>query len=454
MRFLFILVFRFVPFIWKYARVSEKMNDFLIKQDNLLTKYRETDWIQSKIQDKYQHLNKLIKLHRDAQWNIIVCSFNMSIRNTLLKKMVRRHAPSIESSDLIKGLSGLKGLEPNRFINKLSGQLQQFPEEVIQLCIQGNSLSIQNELSTSQEGKKLLVDFDSFLQKFGHISANTTNFTEKRWIENTDMIWSMIGTGALKETKADITYNKIWVEKKNEVLKQLSILHRPVFRFLLKTTIKYLNLREKISLILSEDTYQIRRLILSIGEDLVKKDLINKSEDIFYLYFEELELILNQNSDSTAMNDKIALRKSQLEADEKIIPDDTICGDQVIPLYSEEVVSGDFLSGICGSSGYKKGYAYVVKNPDEVNRTLTTDDILVVPFSHVGWTLLFSHIGGIIAETGGQLSHTSIIAREYGIPAVVNVPRAMHLIQTGQPLTLDADNGRIYLKHVNPLEGG
>lgn len=454
-RFLFILVFRFVPFILKYARVSEQMNDFLIKQDSLLEKYRESDWIQAKIQEKYQHLNQLIKLHRDAQWNIIICSLNMSIRNTLLKKMVRRHAPSVESSDLIKGLYGLKGLEPNRCINKLSSQLQQFSEKIIKLCIEGNSLAIQKELSSSQAGEKLLTDFHTFLQKFGHFSANTTNFTEKRWVENTDMIWSMIGSGALKETKADVTNDKkIWIEKKNEVLKQLSFLHRPVFRFLLNTTVKYLNLREKISLVLSEDTYQIRRLILSMGEDLVKKDLISKPEDVFYFYFEELELILNHNSDSAAIKDRIALRKSRLEADEKIIPDDTICGDQVIPVYSGEEDSGDFLSGICGSSGYIKGYAYVVKNPEEVNRTLTSDDILVVPFSHVGWTLLFSHIGGIVAETGGQLSHTSIIAREYGIPAVVNVHRAIHSIRTGQPLTLDADNGRVYLKHLNPLKGG
>jgi rifampicin phosphotransferase len=454
-RFLFVLVFRFVPFVWKYARVSEQMNDFLIKQDGLLEKYRETDWIQAKIKDKFQHLNHLIDLHHDAQWNIIICSFNMSIRNTLLKKMVRRHAPAVESSDLIKGLSGLKGLEPNRYMDKLSEQLQRFPEEVIRLCIEGNNLLIQKELSSSQAGEKLLADFHTFLRKFGHFSANTTSFTEKRWIENTDMIWSMIASGALKETKAQISDNKkIWVEKKNEVLKHLSIFHRPVFRFLLKTTIKYLNLREKVSLLLSEDTYQIRRLFLSMGEDLVKRDLINKPDDIFFLYFDELESILNNSSESSIIKNAVALRKSRLEEDEKIIPDDTVCGDHVIPVYSGEVESGDFLSGICGSSGYKKGYAYVVNNPNEVDRTLTSDDILVVPFSHVGWTLLFSHIGGIIAETGGQLSHTSIIAREYGIPAVVNVPGALHLIRTGQQLTLDADNGRVYLKHISALDGG
>lgn len=455
MRSLYILIFRLLPFIWKYARISKQMNDFLIYQDNLLEQYRKIDWSKPQVQDKYRHLNQLLKLHHEAQRNIILCSFNMSIRNVILKKMVRRHAPSVESSDLIKGLSRIKSFEPNHYINKLSEQLHQFSENVVKLCIEGDSEKIRNELSESESGKKLLADFDSFLEKFGHFSANTTNFTEKRWIECPDMIWSMIGNGALKESNEDIDKNKkIWSAKKNEFLKNLSILHKPLFRFLLKTTIKYLDLRERVSLLLSEDTYQIRRLILSMGDDFVKRDLINQPEDIYFLYFEELESLINHTSDSVGLKDKIALRISRLDADEKITPDDTICGDQVIPVYSEMADLGEFLSGICGSSGYKKGYAYVVKKPDEVKRTLTSDDILVVPFSHVGWTLLFSHIGGIVAETGGQLSHTSIIAREYGIPAVVNVHRAIHIIQTGQPLTLDADNGRVYLKHVDPIEGG
>jgi pyruvate,water dikinase len=73
---------------------------------------------------------------------------------------------------------------------------------------------------------------------------------------------------------------------------------------------------------------------------------------------------------------------------------------------------------------------------------------LVVPFTDVGWTPLFSGIGGIVAETGGQLSHTSIIAREYGFPAVVSVKKATHLIQPGQPVTVDGERGRVYLRHM------
>jgi pyruvate,water dikinase len=107
----------------------------------------------------------------------------------------------------------------------------------------------------------------------------------------------------------------------------------------------------------------------------------------------------------------------------------------------------EYLVGISGSSGVAQGYARVIFDPAEVTTKLTRDDILVVPFTDVGWTPLFPGIGGIVAETGGQLSHTSIVAREYGLPAVVSVKLATHHLTDGQAITVDGDAGRVYLKH-------
>ncbi|UCC76766.1 MAG: phosphoenolpyruvate synthase, partial [Anaerolineales bacterium] len=87
----------------------------------------------------------------------------------------------------------------------------------------------------------------------------------------------------------------------------------------------------------------------------------------------------------------------------------------------------------------------IVLDPSQAPVSLTRDDILVVPFTDVGWTPLLSGIGGIVAETGGQLSHTAIVAREYGLPAVVSVRQATRLIQDGQRVTVDGNSGRVYL---------
>ena len=73
-----------------------------------------------------------------------------------------------------------------------------------------------------------------------------------------------------------------------------------------------------------------------------------------------------------------------------------------------------------------------------------------MPFTDVGWIPVLASAGGIVAETGGQLSHTSIIAREFGIPAVVSVRNATRLIREGQLITLDGTAGRIYLHPEKP----
>ncbi|MFL7810496.1 MAG: PEP-utilizing enzyme, partial [Anaerolineae bacterium] len=100
--------------------------------------------------------------------------------------------------------------------------------------------------------------------------------------------------------------------------------------------------------------------------------------------------------------------------------------------------------GISGSSGTARGYARVVSDPVQAPATLTKDDILVVPFTDTSWTPLFIGIGGLVSETGGQLSHSAIIAREYGLPAVVNVKHATRLISDGEPIVVDGTRGRVY----------
>jgi pyruvate,water dikinase len=85
-------------------------------------------------------------------------------------------------------------------------------------------------------------------------------------------------------------------------------------------------------------------------------------------------------------------------------------------------------------------------DPAEAPDTLNREDILVVPFTDVSWTPLLIGVGGIVSETGGQLSHTSIVAREYGLPAVVNVKRATRIIRDGQTIRVDGSHGRVYLK--------
>jgi pyruvate,water dikinase len=107
----------------------------------------------------------------------------------------------------------------------------------------------------------------------------------------------------------------------------------------------------------------------------------------------------------------------------------------------------EYLVGIGSSPGIFKGFARLLRDPRGALPALTAEDVLVVPFTDVGLTPLFTRVGAVVAETGGILSHTSIVAREYGLPAVVSVELATQRIRDGQLITVDGQQGRVYLAH-------
>jgi pyruvate,water dikinase len=126
---------------------------------------------------------------------------------------------------------------------------------------------------------------------------------------------------------------------------------------------------------------------------------------------------------------RVAQRQREMDEYRHAAIPETIYGDQPPPL---TLHTGNRLSGVATSRGYYTGPARVVQGMGDFGK-VQPGDVLVIPFSDVGWTPLFTKAGAVIAESGGILSHSSIVAREYNIPAVVSVNAACQL----------ADNTRV-----------
>jgi pyruvate,water dikinase len=208
----------------------------------------------------------------------------------------------------------------------------------------------------------------------------------------------------------------------------------------------------------------MRRCALALGRKLVDRGVFERPDDVFYLYADELREVVSGTGEggadaataaraAEAAAAKVGERRAELVADAAIDPPETVCGDgrsgppRRPPSTAEGLTS---LFGIGGSAGVVRGRARIVHDPACDGRPLTREDVLVVPFTDIGWTPVLADAGGIVAETGGQLSHTSIIAREFGIPAVVSVRDATRLIREGQTVTVDGAAGRVFL---HPEEG-
>ena len=127
-----------------------------------------------------------------------------------------------------------------------------------------------------------------------------------------------------------------------------------------------------------------------------------------------------------------------------------VYGDAFVPRRHDEVVRST-LSGHPTSRGSARGPARIVKGSADFGR-VQPGDILVIPFSDVGWTPLFTRAAGIVAEAGGMLSHSSIVAREYGIPCVVSVTDATVAIPDGATLIVDGVSGLVLVEDVPGLE--
>jgi phosphoenolpyruvate synthase/pyruvate phosphate dikinase len=119
-----------------------------------------------------------------------------------------------------------------------------------------------------------------------------------------------------------------------------------------------------------------------------------------------------------------------------------IVGDSLPPEIPVGKIS-KILRGVPASKGYCSGKIHLIKVIEDFPKA-KEGDILVIPYSDVSWTPLFIRAKGVISESGGMLSHSSIMAREYGIPAVVSVPEAMNLID-GTLVALDGDKGEVLI---------
>lgn len=243
-------------------------------------------------------------------------------------------------------------------------------------------------------------------------------------------------------------------EAEARVRRQVGLPQRIVFSRMSTAAKHAIEDREAVSLLMSQFSYEIRRLFLALGQSLADTGAVWQADDLFYLTYPELHALVGGTLTVGGAAEQVRRQRARVAADETVEVPDVICEKEPpeLALPPEPVPASEgteYLVGIRGSGGSVSGRARIVRDPAEAPATLSREDILVVPFSDVGWTPLFSGIGGVVVETGGQLSHAAIVAREYGLPAVLSVPAATRLIREGQQLMLDGGRGRVYLGAVS-----
>jgi pyruvate,water dikinase len=183
-----------------------------------------------------------------------------------------------------------------------------------------------------------------------------------------------------------------------------------------------------------------KQALLKEAEQLVQAKVIHDKEDIYYLTFQELREVVSTNKLDYQI---ISKRKDEYKLYGKLTPPRVITsdGEIIAGQYKRDNLPVDALVGLPVSSGVIEGRARVILNMEDAD--LEEGDILVTSFTDPSWTPLFVSIKGLVTEVGGLMTHGAVIAREYGLPAVVGVENATKRIKDGQRIRVQGTEGYV-----------
>lgn len=194
-----------------------------------------------------------------------------------------------------------------------------------------------------------------------------------------------------------------------------------------------------------------KQALLEEAERLVGAHVLREKEDIFYLTFEELHDVLRtKQADHQLIRErKEAFRSYQALTPPRVLTSD---GEVIAGAYRRDGLPAGALAGLPVSAGTIEGRARVIL--DMADAYLEAGDILVTAYTDPSWTPLFVAIKGLVTEVGGLMTHGAVIAREYGLPAVVGVEHATRLIRDGQRIRVHGTDGYVEILHRRPSPTG
>jgi rifampicin phosphotransferase len=380
----------------------------------------------------------------------------------LLERIVRWWIGKELAQDMVTGLKGVYSAEVGLALWCMARTAQE--SELQDILLTHDPITALNILQSSEKGLPIIELLEAFLARHGHRCPNELEMRNPRWAEAPEQVIelvanylraSIVGVG-LAPTLETITptLGAIATETRQQqrrtdavalVEAKLGPLRRSIFRFLLKQAQRAVTVRDNSRYYMAKFYFPIRKVYAELGRRWTVRGWLKQPDDIFFLTLGEIEGLIEGNPTSVhpgALQTVVEQRRLAYVFWFTIIAPDAV-GSDGSPIIEEEEHLNT-LKGTPASGGIVRGRARVVQTVQEA-MSLRPGDILITSATDPGWTPVFPLVNSIVLEIGGQLSHGAIIAREYGIPAVVNVPGAMRLIHDGQLIEVDGSKGVISL---------
>jgi len=294
---------------------------------------------------------------------------------------------------------------------------------------------------TSTGPEAVVKAWKSFIERHGHRCVREAELWEEEWAVNPDPVLESLKT-KIPMIMEGAVVNRVEVKNKAISLEghELSRLNKIIVKKILFRARRAVAWREQTKAWSISIQHRFKKAYRYLAELLVSENLLKDTEEIFFLQHHEIgELI--RSGDARYWQQKADKRRRQYPEMQKLSFPDLSFG---IPV-PEDRINGHLhneLSGIPVSQGIIEGKVRLVNDMSDA-RLLKKNEIMVAKMTDIGWTPFYSVIGGLVTEIGSPLSHGAVVAREYGLPAVVGMKGAMARLKTGQTIKLDAIKGEV-----------
>lgn len=408
-----------LPGLWRlFKREWNLVQDFQEDYNQLfastIADIEETPATELSPEEILARIETILEVLEHATYYSILAPLSFALRQTILKvadeELDNSKTPEIESMRSLAELAAdaLKVLS-NAEINTVS------------------SASLFAQISEHPEGESILNRFNQWLDEYGYLSQVATDIAIPRWYDNPrparEMFTRFFSDRQYRQQARATSEKQITSYKAQLVQNRL-------------------NLKGKVSEVYNKLLAHLRWSFLALEAQWLEAGKLNAPEDIFYL--ENLEIKELQTNSTDKLQRKlwqlIMERRAKLAENKQLkrIPY-LVYGDRTPAIsFSNTPVSNNsqVLQGIGTSPGTIEGEVKILSdfaNIDQIDK----ETIIVVPYTDAGWSPILVRAGGLIAEVGGRLSHGAIIAREYGIPAVMDIPNINQILHNGQKVRIN-----------------
>jgi pyruvate,water dikinase len=364
---------------------------------------------------------------------------------------------------LLAGMGGMVDASAGLDIWRLAAMAHSKPDVDDLILSNKDWHTVEAELSRTESGREFLAEWNRFMLLHGHHCRGELELYNKRWAETPDYILKFVRSHITQIGKIDPVQSFAISARQRQELEQQcrrqlrNPIKRMIFNHLLARSQQGSIFRENAKSEVIKVLTMMRKLVIELGKRLAGSGVLENADDIFFLRYEEITPVARGGSLKAAgFGDGVRARRAEYNKNNSVIPPDVVFGkfdpDNYVPDAEDESVAaspgagndGQVLNGIGVSPGKATGKARVILRAD-TEEQLLAGEILVAPFTDPGWTPYFVPAAAIVMDEGGVISHGSIVAREYGIPAVVNVGGGTRIIKTGQMIQVDGDNGVVTL---------